>query len=204
MKLNEIKPNKANPRTIKDDKFYKLVKSLKEFPEMMTKRPIVVDTDGTILGGNMRYKALIEIYGKQGDIPNEWVTVAQGWTDEQKRQFIIKDNASFGDWDFEELKLDWDVAELENWGIDVPSDKEKGGEVEGEVEFTEVLGEEHNYIVLYFDNEVDWLQAETLFDLKQVKNYSTRTDGKITEASERRGVGRVLRGADALNKILKR
>ena len=71
-------------------------------------------------------------------------------------------------------------------------------EIVGEVPFTEVLREEHNYIVLYFDNEVDWLQAESLFDLETVKALSTRTDGKITGSTERRGVGRVLRGAEAL------
>lgn len=120
MKLNEIKPNKANPRVIKDDKFKKLVRSLQSFPEMMQKRPIVVDSDMTILGGNMRYKALVEIYGKSGEIPDEWVTTADGWTDEQKREFIIKDNASFGEWDVEMLQEAWNVDEVNEWGVDVP------------------------------------------------------------------------------------
>ena len=125
MKLNEIKPNKANPRVIKDDKFKKLVRSLQSFPQMMQKRPIVVDSDMTILGGNMRYKALVEIYGKSGEIPDEWVTTADGWTDEQKREFIIKDNASFGEWAVAELLNDWSREELDEWGVDVPEWNEK-------------------------------------------------------------------------------
>lgn len=124
MKLNEIKPNKANPRAIKDDKFKKLVRSLQSFPQMMQKRPIVVDSDMTILGGNMRYKALVEIYGKNGEIPDEWVTTADGWTDDQKREFIIKDNASFGEWNNVELLEEWTREELSEWGVDVPELRE--------------------------------------------------------------------------------
>lgn len=124
MKLNEIKPNKANPRVIKDDKFKKLVRSLQSFPQMMQKRPIVVDSDMTILGGSMRYKALVEIYGKSGEIPDEWVTIADGWTDEQKREFIIKDNASYGEWNNVELLEDWTREELREWGVDVPELRE--------------------------------------------------------------------------------
>ena len=74
-------------------------------------------------------------------------------------------------------------------------------EIEAEVPFSEVLREEHNYIVLYFDNEVDWLQAESLFDLQTVQSLSTRTDGQMTPGQERKGVGRVLRGAEALEAI---
>lgn len=128
MKLSKIKPNKANPRLIKDDKFHKLVKSLREFPEMMVKRPIVVDEANTILGGNMRYKALVEIYGRSGEIPDEWVSVAQGWTDEQKREFIIKDNAQFGEWDVEMLRETWDVDELGEWGVDLDGVNFEGNE----------------------------------------------------------------------------
>lgn len=103
MKLSEIKPNPVNPRVLRDDKFKKLVKSLRQFPEMMSKRPIVVDEDGMILGGNMRWRALQEIYGKTGEIPDEWVSTAKGWTEDQKREFIIKDNSSFGEWDWDIL-----------------------------------------------------------------------------------------------------
>jgi site-specific DNA-methyltransferase (adenine-specific) len=122
MKLTNIKPNPNNPRLIKDDKFSKLVQSIKDFPEMMEKRPIVcvTDADGKIypLGGNMRYKALKELNYK--DIPDTWVTMADDWTEEKRREFVIKDNVGFGEWDWEQLSNEWDAEELEAWGLDVP------------------------------------------------------------------------------------
>jgi len=127
MKLTNIKPNPNNPRLIKDDKFIKLVQSIKDFPEMMEKRPIVcvTDVDGKIypLGGNMRFKALKEIGYK--DIPETWVTMADDWTEEKRREFVIKDNVGFGEWDWEQLANEWDNEELESWGLDVDSDEEK-------------------------------------------------------------------------------
>jgi hypothetical protein len=123
MKLNNIKPNPNNPRLIKDDKFIKLVQSIKDFPEMMEKRPIVcvTDVDGKIypLGGNMRFKALKEIGYK--DIPETWVTMADDWTEEKRREFVIKDNVGFGEWDWEQLANEWDSEQLEEWGVDVPN-----------------------------------------------------------------------------------
>ena len=122
MKISEIKPNPNNPRLIKDDKFKKLVKSLESFPEMMEKRPIVcvTDVDGKLypLGGNMRLKALKEL--KYNDIPDSWVTMADEWTEEQRREFLIKDNVGFGEWDFEVLANEWDNEQLEEWGLDLP------------------------------------------------------------------------------------
>lgn len=120
MKLSQIKPNPSNPRIIRDDKFNKLVKSIQQFPAMMEKRPIVVDETMTVLGGNMRLRALQHIYGKSGDIPDNWVTVAEGWTDEQKREFVIKDNAAFGEWDWDALANEWNADDLTDWGIDIP------------------------------------------------------------------------------------
>jgi ParB-like chromosome segregation protein Spo0J len=96
--INKIKPNINNPRFIKDYKFKKLVDSIKEFPEMLEKRPIVVDEDMIVLGGNMRLKACQEAGLKEVDI-----LIAQGWTEEQKREFIIKDNVGFGEWDWDLL-----------------------------------------------------------------------------------------------------
>jgi DNA modification methylase len=122
VQLSQIKPNPNNPRLIKDDKFNKLVQSIKDFPEMMEKRPIVcvTDVDGKIypLGGNMRYKALKELNYK--DIPDTWVTMADDWTEEKRREFVIKDNVGFGEWDWEQLANDWNSEELEAWGLDVP------------------------------------------------------------------------------------
>jgi hypothetical protein len=121
MKLSEIKSNPNNPRLIKDDKFKKLVKSLESFPEMMEKRPIVcvTDTDGKLypLGGNMRLKALIEL--KYKDIPDSWVTMADEWTEEQRREFLIKDNVGFGEWDWDMIANEWDAEQVEEWGLDV-------------------------------------------------------------------------------------
>lgn len=122
MKLSEIKANPKNPRVLRDAKFQKLKKSLQEFPDMLAKRPIVVDETNTILGGNMRFRALQDIYGKNGEIPDEWVTRADGWTEEQKAQFVIKDNAAFGEWDWDALANEWNADDLADWGVDFPAD----------------------------------------------------------------------------------
>ncbi len=123
MKLSELKTNPTNPRTIKDDKFKKLVQSLKDFPEMMEKRPLVCVTDtsdGKLypLGGNMRLKALQEL--KYKEIPDSWVMIADDWNEEQRNEFIIKDNIGYGEWDWEVLQSDWNFDDLENWGLDMP------------------------------------------------------------------------------------
>ena len=114
LKINKLVLNKDNPRIIKDDKFKKLVKSIKEFPEMLELRPIVIDENNIILGGNMRTRACIEAGLKE--VP---VKIAKGLTEEQKREFIIKDNASFGEWEWDILGNEWNTKELDNWGIDV-------------------------------------------------------------------------------------
>jgi DNA modification methylase len=122
MKVSKLKLNPNNPRIIKDDKFHKLVESLKNFPEMMEKRPMVcvTDEDGKIypLGGNMRLKAVQEL--KMKEIPDTWVLMADEWTEEQRKEFTIKDNVSFGEWNFDELANSWDADKLVEWGMDVP------------------------------------------------------------------------------------
>lgn len=122
MKLSNIKPNPKNPRIIKDDKFKKLVQSIKDFPEMMEKRPMVcvTDVDKKIypLGGNMRLKAIQELGHKE--IPDTWVMLADSWTQEQRNEFTIKDNVGFGEWDWDSLANEWDTEKLDNWGLDVP------------------------------------------------------------------------------------
>ena len=127
MKISDLKANPKNPRIIKDDKFKKLVKSLQEFPEMMEKRPMVcvTDVDGKLfpLGGNMRLKALQEL--KYKEIPDEWVMLADEWTEEKRQEFVIKDNVGFGEWDWDELNADWDLEQLEDWGLDVPELEEE-------------------------------------------------------------------------------
>ena len=114
VKPSEIVVNPDNPRFIKDDKFRKLVKSIQEFPDMTTIRPIIVDEGMMVLGGNMRYRAMVE-----AGIEKIPVVVVSGWSDEQKKEFIIKDNASFGDWDYDSLANMFSTEELEDWGVDV-------------------------------------------------------------------------------------
>lgn len=115
MKASEIKSNPNNPRIIKDDKFKKLVKSLQDFPEMAEVRPVVINEENVILGGNMRFKAMVEAGWKE--VP---VTQVKGWTKDQEREFIIKDNVSGGEWDWDLLANEWDVEQLDEWGLDVP------------------------------------------------------------------------------------
>lgn len=119
MKLSAIKSNPNNPRTIRDENFNRLKKSLESFPQMMELRPIVVDENGVILGGNMRYQAL-KALGKS-DIPDQWVKRADELTEEQKREFIIKDNAGVGEWDWDLIANEWDELPLADWGVDVPN-----------------------------------------------------------------------------------
>ena len=118
MKLSNIKANPSNPRVIKDDRFQKLVKSISEFPKMMELRPMVINDDNVVLGGNMRLKALKEL--KYKEIPDSWVKRAEDLTDEEQRRFIIADNVGFGEHDWETLKAEWDIDELSGWGVDVP------------------------------------------------------------------------------------
>jgi len=110
--IGKIKPNPSNPRVIKDNKFQLLKKSLESFPDMAKVRPIVVNTDMVVLGGNMRLKAMKEVGWKE--VPIEVVD----WPEEKQREFIIKDNVGFGEWDWQLITADW--PEVEEWGLDVP------------------------------------------------------------------------------------
>jgi len=118
MQLSDITANPNNPRLIKDDKFKKLCQSIKDFPKMMELRPIVVDSDNVILGGNMRYKALKEL--KYKEVPDSWVKQADSLTYDEKRRFIIEDNVGFGEWNWETLSQDWGAQELQDWGMELP------------------------------------------------------------------------------------
>lgn len=118
MKLSDIKLNPGNPRLIKDERFKRLVQSISDFPKMMSLRPIVIDSDGVILGGNMRYRALKEL--KYKEIPDEWVKRAEELTDDERKRFIIEDNVPFGEWDWDILANEWDKDELVAWGLELP------------------------------------------------------------------------------------
>ena len=115
VKITEIKSNPNNPRIIKDDKFKKLVKSIQEFPQMLKLRPIVVNKDMVVLGGNMRLKAC-----KEAGLKEVHILKADELTDEQQKEFIVKDNVGFGEWDWDMLANEWDTDKLEDWGLDLP------------------------------------------------------------------------------------
>ena len=112
--IQQIIPNSDNPRLVNTAKFEKLKESIKNLPQMLELRPIVVDSNNIILGGNMRYKALVELGYKEVNIIQ-----AGNLTDEQKKEFIIKDNLNYGDWDYDILANAWDSYDLEKWGLDV-------------------------------------------------------------------------------------
>ena len=119
MKLKDIKPNPNNPRVLRDDKFQKLKKSIQEFPKMLSLRPIVIDENNVVLGGNMRLRALQDLGFT--DIDDSCVKYANDLTEEEKKRFIIADNVAFGEWDWDTLANDWDVVDLDAWGLDIPN-----------------------------------------------------------------------------------
>ena len=123
IKITEVKQNPNNPRTIKDDKFKKLVQSIKDFPQMLELRPIVVNDEMVVLGGNMRLKAC-----KEAGLKEVPVIKANQLTPEQQAEFIVKDNVGFGEWDYNLLLNTYDSAELEAWGLDLPELPEKENE----------------------------------------------------------------------------
>ena len=196
-RLEELKPYEKNPR--KNDKAVERVaNSIKEFG---FKVPIIIDKNGIIVAGHTRYKASKKLGLKE--VP---CIIADDLNEEQIKAFRLADNkvSEEAEWDFELLDEELDDIlniDMSDFGFE-RIEEEIEEEIEPEIEFTEVLGEEHNYIVLYFDNEVDWLQAESLFDIKPVKNLSTRKDGKISKGMESKGIGRVIKGRDAINKIM--
>jgi ParB-like chromosome segregation protein Spo0J len=113
--IKDIKPNPNNPRLVKDDKFAKLVQSIKDFPQMLELRPIVVNDDMIVLGGNMRLKAC-----KEAGLKEVHIIKASQLTEEQQREFIIKDNLGYGEWDWNMIANEWDEEDLNKWGLDLP------------------------------------------------------------------------------------
>jgi DNA modification methylase len=142
VKISEVKMNPNNPRLIKDDKFAKLVKSIKEFPKMLEIRPIVVNADMIVLGGNMRLKAC-----KEAGLKEVTIIFADDLTEDEQKQFIIKDNVGFGEWDWEQLANEWDADNLQDWGLDIP-DFEVKEELSAEEDDYEMPDEVQTDIVL--------------------------------------------------------
>lgn len=187
VKIGEVKPNPDNPRICKDDKFKKLVASIQSFPQMLEIRPIVVNDQMIVLGGNMRLKAC-----KEAGLKTVTIIDASDLTEEQQREFIIKDNVGFGEWDWEDLANSWDIDKLTEWGLDIPNIDEikETNDIpdQGQLEFSDELLLEHNYIVLYFDNPLDWEVAKNLYGIEDVKSKES------AEACQKIGLGRVVNG----------
>ncbi len=150
--ISQIKENKNNPRVIKGYKFEKLVKSIKDFPEMMQLRPIIVNDKNIILGGNMRYKASVE-----AGLKEIYIVEAKDLTQKQQEEFIIKDNSSFGEWDWDILANEWNVQDLSDWGLDIPFDTD-------EKEIINEKPKNDNY------EEVVIVVAKNLNDLDKISN----------------------------------
>ena len=169
MKVSQLKQNPRNPRKIEPEKLDKLVESVRSFPEMMEKRPIVcvTDVDGKLypLGGNQRLKAIKQLDMKE--IPDNWVVLADDWSEEQRQEFLIKDNVAVGEWDWEMLKTDWDTEQLSDWGLDMPAEKD--------------LNEED-----LFDIEIPFYEPSTI-----IPNISELADTKKTNE--------LLKKIDSLN-----
>lgn len=202
----ELVPYKKNSRTHSEEQIKQISESMKEFGFT---NPILIDEENEIIAGHGRV-----LGAKKLGIESVPCIRLEGLTEAQKKAYIIADNkiALNSGWNEDILKMEiLDLKDVDfkigllgfsDSELDKLLDVDEEIEQEAEVEFTEVLGEEHNYIVLYFDNDVDWLQAETLFDIKPKKALSTRADGVVTSSMERIGVGRVLEGKKAIQKIL--
>ena len=177
MNISELKLNPKNPRVIKDEKFRQLCQSIEQFPEMMEKRPMVCVTDpvdGKLfpLGGNMRLKALQHL--KMKDIPDAWVSLADDWTQEKRLEFTIKDNVSFGEWDFEELSADWDTDMLAEWGVEMPDFDEKvDNSEETEVlhfeKSLQVLPKKEYIMIIADEDSEEWDELKSLFKCQLVR-----------------------------------
>jgi ParB-like chromosome segregation protein Spo0J len=174
VKLSEIKSNPNNPRIIKDDKFRKLVKSIQDFPKMLEIRPIVVNADMIVLGGNMRLKAC-----KEAGLKEVPVIFADDLTEDEQKQFIIKDNVGFGDWDWDMLANEWEPELIEAWGLDVPF-------FEKEPDFDDLIGEEKNKpatMKITFDSPEQLQKAEIdiqeLLDRKYQGAYLSVSAGEL-------------------------
>ena len=173
VKISAIKANSKNPRVIKDDKFRKLVQSIREFPDMLNKRPLIcfTDVDGkyVVLGGNMRLKAAIEVGLKE--LP---ILLADDWTQEQRDEFLIKDNVGFGEWDWDQLANEWDPEKLNEWNVGVwQSDNLSNENIYNgqnpDLELDKFLNSELKRMFFVYDNET-YLKVVNWFNELQEKH----------------------------------
>lgn len=197
--VKDIIPYENNPRK-NEDAIQVVMNSIREFG---IKQPLVIDENNVIVVGHTRFAAAKKL--GYTEVP---CVIASDLTEDQINAYRIADNrtAEYSSWDVELLNNQLAnilTVDMEMFGFDLNADEQvkKKEEEKGEVPFTEVLGEEHNYLVLYFDNEVDWLQLQSLLELKEVRGLSTRKDGVMKKNMQRKAIGRVMRGNDALEKL---
>ena len=172
--ISEVRLNPDNPRIIRDEKFKKLVRSLSAFPTMSLVRPLVIDENNVVLGGNMRLRAMQE--SGWTEVP---VIQVADWSEDKKREFIAKDNIGYGEWNWEVLANEWDVVELEEWGLDVPA-------FDAEPDYDDLIGDEKNKpatMKITFESPEQLQKAEIdiqeLLDRKYPKAYFSVSAGEI-------------------------
>ena len=165
VKISKVNGNPNNPRIIKNDKFKKLVKSIQDFPEMLKLRPIVVDEDMMVLGGNMRLKA-----SKDAGLKEVWIEVAEGLSEEKKKEFIVKDNVGFGEWEWDMLANEWDSVQLADWGLDVWQNED---DIETTDEFSLPDGDKSNLeqITYTLSSEQSNIIKEAVQEIKNTEEY---------------------------------
>ena len=182
--ISEVKPNPNNPRIIKDDKFAKLVQSIKDFPKMLEIRPIVVNSDMIVLGGNMRLKAC-----KEAGLKKVHIIKAEDLTEEQQREFIIKDNVSGGEWDWEQLANEWDVEQLDAWGLDIPELKDIDEAEEGDEikipKSLQVIPKKEYILIMADEDSEEWQELQQIFQCGLVRQGGC----KIGSSSDKVGRG---------------
>ena len=194
--LAELMPYAGNAKKHDSTQIANVAESIKQFGFV---QPIVIDQNGVIVIGHCRALAAKKLGMKE--VP---CVCVDDLTPEQVNALRIVDNKSNeSPWDFDILPDELADIDLSGFDFDFGLDKKKNKEeIDGEVEFSEILGEENNYLVLQFKTDIDWLNAQSIFGLETVKSYSTRKDGKVAKNMERKGVARVLDGAKVLNELL--
>lgn len=195
-KVSELTPYGLNAKKHDDKQIMNVANSIKRFG---WQQPIVIDERGVVVIGHCRLAAAKKLGLKE--VP---VTVASGLTEDEIKELRVADNKSNeSPWDLDLLADDIEGLNFDGFDFDFGFKDEEEEKEEPEVMFTEELREEHNYVVLYFDNDVDWLQAQSLLDISPKMALSTRKDGRINVGSRKIGVGRVLNGAKALERMMR-
>ena len=198
--ISELKAYVNNAKEHPAEQVEQIKKSILEFG---MNDPIAVWKDNEIIEGHGRLLACSELGGVYSTVP---IIRLDHLSDEQRKAYALVHNKLTMNSDFNldllNMELE-DIADIdmEDFGFKIEEVEEVKEPVKPELEFTEVLGEEHNYIVLYFDNEVDWLQLQSMIDIEGKMNLSTRKDGKIGKNMKRVSVGRVFNGAEVMERM---